>query len=226
MHALCVWSISKHCCCYWSIEGGCCRRLERCSFPSSFLFISVADVRLRKRGFYFYITVHVSLFHKHALISLPTYFIVPMCSPSLLPSTLLFLHRLLPIITCSPYPLPLEETQWVTQALSFSSSLTLAFFHLSSPCMSFLPVLSHCLILWIPLNSLLPHWLAAPDRITSCYLFSSSFYVSNFCCDLKMAAFAWSISLSSSQPFSLKATLHFFFPPIDFLPPHPFPLLP
>lgn len=46
--------------------------------------------------------------------------------------------------------------------LSFSSNLTLAVFHLTSACISFLPVFCHCLLLWIPLTPLLPRWFSVP----------------------------------------------------------------
>ena len=118
-----------------------------------------------------HLALHVFI-HEHLSLSL-----------SLLLS--LFLHRLLPIITCSPSPSPLEETQWVTQ-----SQLKPHSGHFLSAFPSFLAsFLSSVIVCSYEYHSLhcclsgLQCLSSKPDLTTSCYLSFSLVSALNFLCE-------------------------------------------
>lgn len=143
----------------------------------------------------------------------------------------LFFHRLSPIITCSPSPSLLEETQWVIQhtlSVCLSLSLSKLKFHSDfsaflSSCVSFLPVLRHCLFLWISLTPLLPHWFTVLlFQASSCHFLSFLFqFTVCFCHVLKSAGLALSLLLLFFSTFLSKPVFHLPSPAFYQSPPTP-----
>jgi len=219
----CAESISKCWCCYWSNMGGCCRLLKRWSIHCSCLVFYLCCswwCSTEEKALFSVIIPHLSL-HPHAFISLPTYFMSPTCSPSLL--SLFLSHSL----SFSPQIIANHHMQSISFAsggdpVSHPKSAQISLWTFSI----FLPpaypsFLSSVIVYSYDYHSL--HCCLAclqssskPDLITSCYLSFSSVYVFNFC------SFALSLSSpslpSSYQPFYPKPALC---PPIKFFFPLP-----
>lgn len=143
---------------------------------------------MEEKALFWVMIPHLSL-HPHAFISLPTYFMSPMSL-----SFSLSLHLFFSTDNRQPshavhllclWRRPSESPNYLA-LLPQVSFWTL--FHLSSVCITFLPVLCHCLFLWIPLNPLLPWWFADllfQARFHYFHLSFSSVYTFNLCYDLQ-----------------------------------------